>query len=230
MKFASRLFTSSVGKKWIVAMTGLAIIGFLVGHLAGNLLIFLGAEHTNAYAHFLKSNIEILWGARIGLIVMFILHVYTAIKLSAENKAARPVQYANSTPYKASLASRYMLLSGITILVFVIYHLLHFTLLVPSINLTGTNFSELHTDVGHHDVYTMIITGFSQPIIAGFYILAMFLVSVHVSHAATAVFQSTGIRTVVNQPLFDKISYGLAIFFFVGFSSIPVSVLLGIIK
>ena len=230
MKFASRLFTSSVGKKWIVAITGLALIGFLVGHLAGNLLIFLGAEHTNAYAHFLKSNIEILWGARIGLIVMFVLHVYTAIKLAAENRAARPVQYANPVPYEASLASRYMLLSGITILVFVIYHLLHFTLVIDAVNLTGVTFGELHDEHHRHDVYTMLITGFSQPIVAGFYILAMLLLAAHISHAATAVFQSIGIRSVANEPLFDKISLGLAAFFFIGFTSIPLSILLGIVK
>lgn len=230
MKFGSRLFSSSVGKKWIVALTGLAMIGFLIGHLAGNLLIFLGPEHTNAYAHFLKSNMELLWGARIGLIVMLILHVYNSIKLSLENNAARPVQYANSTPFGATLASRYMALTGITILVFVIYHLLHFTFLVEPVNLTGTNFAGLHDTEHRHDVYTMLITGFSQPIIAGFYILAMLLVSSHISHAATAVFQSVGIRTVINKPMFDKISLGLAIIFFVGFSSIPISVLLGIVK
>lgn len=233
MKFASRIFTSSVGKKWIVAITGLAIIGFLLGHLAGNLLIFLGAEHTNAYAHFLKSNIEILWGARIGLIVMFILHVYTAIKLHGENNAARPVEYDNPTPFGATFASQYMFVTGLTILVFVIYHLLHFTLQVQFINFTGTDFSVLHAELGHeevHDVYTMVITGFSQPFVSLIYIVAMLLVATHVSHAATAVFQSIGIRTVVNKPLLDKISLGLAIFFFVGFSSIPVSILLGIVK
>jgi len=230
MKFGSRLFSSSVGKKWIVALTGLAMIGFLVGHLAGNLLIFLGSEHTNAYAHFLKSNMELLWGARIGLLVMLILHVYTSIKLSLENKAARPVQYANATPFGAGLASRYMTLTGITILVFIIYHLLHFTFLVEPVNLTGTDFAELHDAEHRHDVYKMLITGFSQPIIAGFYILAMLLVSTHVSHAATAVFQSIGVRTVVNKPLFDKISFALAVIFFLGFSSIPISVLLGIVK
>lgn len=230
MKFGSRLFSSSVGKKWIVALTGLAMIGFLIGHLAGNLLIFLGPEHTNAYAHFLKSNMELLWGARIGLIVMLVLHVYTSIKLSLENNAARPVQYANPTPYQASLASRYMALTGITIFVFIVYHLLHFTLLVEPVNFTGTSFAELHDAEHRHDVYTMIIKGFSQPIVAGFYILAMLLVSTHISHAATAVFQSVGIRTVINKPLFDKISLGLAILFFAGFSSIPISVLLGIVK
>lgn len=233
MKFASRLFTSSVGKKWIVAITGLAIIGFLMGHLAGNLLIFLGQEHTNAYAHFLKSNMELLWGARIGLIIMFILHIKTAIQLSAENKAARPVQYANPTPYKASFESRYMLISGLMILAFVIYHLLHYTFLLQPINLTGTNFAELHAELDGkevHDVYTMVITGFSQPIVSLAYIIAMLLLSLHICHAATAVFQSIGIRSVVNKPLFDKISYGLAAFFFVGFSSIPLSILLGIVK
>ncbi len=230
MKFAARIFTSSVGKKWIVGLTGLALIGFLIGHLSGNLLIYLGQDHTNAYAHFLKSNIELLWGARIGLIVVFALHIYTAIKLSAENKAARPVSYSNATPYQASLASRYMLFSGITILVFVIYHLLHYTFLLEPINLTGNNFGSLHDTQGRHDVYKMVFMGFSQPIVAGFYVLAMALVSIHISHAATAVFQSIGIRSTVNEPLFYKISVGLAVFFFVGFSSIPFTILLGLIE
>lgn len=228
MKFASRLFNSSIGKKWIVGLTGLGLLAFLFGHLAGNMLYFLGEDHMNAYAHFLKSNIELLWGARIGLIVIFVLHIYTSIRLSKENKAARPEGYTSGKVYKASWASRYMLISGLTILAFVIYHLLHYTLVIEAVNLTGVDFGELHDEQGRHDVYAMMTIGFSQPIVSGFYVLCMVLLGAHLIHASSAVFQTIGLRDHINKPMFDKLSLAVTLILFIGFTSIPVSILLGI--
>src|SRR5580698_6535461 len=130
----TNLFTSSLGKKFIMAITGLAMFGFVVAHLAGNLQVFIGPESINRYGHFLQTNLELIWPARIFLLLMIALHIWSAIKLSAENKAARPVPYANWNPTTASYASRTMLMSGIIIFVFIVYHLLHYTLVIKNIN------------------------------------------------------------------------------------------------
>src|SRR5437870_3550736 len=111
MNIFTRLFNSSLGKKYIMAGTGFALFGFVIAHLLGNLQIFLGPEAINRYGHFLQTNLELVWPARIGLLVMIGLHIWSAIKLSAENRAARPVQYAEWNPTTASYASRTMLMS-----------------------------------------------------------------------------------------------------------------------
>src|SRR6185437_14639223 len=113
MKLITHIFRSSLGKKYIMAITGFVLFLFVVAHLAGNLQFFLGPEAINRYGNFLQTNIELLWPARIFLICMIGLHIWSAIKLSAENKAARPVAYANWNPTAASYASRTMLMSGI---------------------------------------------------------------------------------------------------------------------
>lgn len=231
MTIFTRLFNSSLGKKYIMAVTGAAMFGFVIAHLIGNLQVFLGRESINRYGHFLQSNMEIVWPARIGLLVMIFLHVWAAIKLSAENKAARPVPYANTlSPVAASYASRTMLMSGLIIFCFIVYHLLHFTVQVKEINLTGQNFVQLHDAEGRHDVYGMIVKGFSHPVVVGFYILSMALLSLHLSHGVQAMFQSLGWKKKSYAGLLDNFARGMAIFIFVGYSSIPLAVLLGLLK
>src|SRR5690348_13330778 len=123
MKVITNIFRSSLGKKYIMAVSGFIMVLFVLGHLAGNLQFFLGAEAINRYGHFLQSNVELLWPVRIFLLCMIGLHIWSAIKVSAENKAARPVGYADWNPTTASYASRTMLMSGLIILAFIIYHL-----------------------------------------------------------------------------------------------------------
>src|SRR5215510_5422291 len=116
MSLLNRIFGSSIGKKYIMAVTGCVLFLFVIGHMLGNLQIFLGPETLNRYGHFLQSNPEIIWPARAGLLLMVALHIWSAIKLSAENKAARPVGYANApAPVAAGYASRTMLMSGLII-------------------------------------------------------------------------------------------------------------------
>ena len=122
----TNLFTSSLGKKFIMAVTGLALFLFVVLHLLGNLQVFLGPEVINRYGNFLQTNLEIIWPARIILLILVLLHIWTAIKLSAENRRARPQPYAQYEVVVASYASRTMLMSGLIILAFIVYHLLHF--------------------------------------------------------------------------------------------------------
>src|SRR5438093_10947215 len=169
MNIVANLFKSSLGKKFIMAISGAALFLFVVGHLLGNLQVFLGPEAINRYGRFLQTNKEILWPVRIGLLGMVALHIWSAVKLSAENKAARPIGYLdNPVPVAASYASRTMLMSGLIIAAFVLYHLLHYTLQVRSLNFTGKDFLALHDAEGRHDVLRMMVTGFSQTLVSGF--------------------------------------------------------------
>src|SRR5947207_3182977 len=227
MKIAANLITSSLGRKYLMAISGGALFVFVIGHLLGNLQIFLGPEQINAYGHFLQTTPEILWPARIGLLGMAALHIWSAVTLSLENRAARPIPYANWNPATASYASRTMLMSGLIVAAFVIYHLLHFTVQAKSINFTGQDFVSFQDAKGRHDVYRMMITGFSYPLVSGFYVLATALLCLHLSHGTSAMFQSVGWKNQVYGPLIDRFAKITAWVIFLGYSSIPVAVLLG---
>jgi succinate dehydrogenase / fumarate reductase cytochrome b subunit len=231
MNTVANPFKSSLGKKYIMAISGAALFLFVVGHLFGNLQIFLGAEAINRYGDFLQSHKEILWPARLGLLVMVALHIGSAVKLSAENKAARPIGYAGDPmPVAASYASRTMLMSGLIIAAFILYHLLHYTVQVRSLNFTGKDFLALHDAEGRHDVFKMMVAGFSQPLVSGFYILAMGLLCLHLSHGVGAMFQSLGLKNEVCGPLIDRFAKIVAWAIFLGYISIPIAVLLGYVK
>lgn len=235
MKVITNIFGSSLGKKYIMAVSGFVLFLFVVGHLVGNLQVFLGPEAINRYGHFLQNLGEGLWIVRLSLLVIIALHIWSATRLSAENRAARPVPYANWNPTAASYASRTMLMSGIIIFVFIVYHLLHYTVCVKGVNLTPYDFrSPAFTEpipgtVGleRHDVYKMMVAGFSQPIVSGFYILGVGLLCLHLSHGISAMFQSLGWKNKVYGPCLDRAARILAILIFVGYISIPVSILAG---
>jgi succinate dehydrogenase / fumarate reductase cytochrome b subunit len=227
MKVITNIFGSSLGKKYVMAISGGAMFLFVVGHLVGNLQIFLGPEAINRYGHFLQSNVEIIWPARTGLSVMIALHIWSATKLSAENKAARLVPYANWNPTVASYASRTMLMSGLIIFAFIIYHLLHYTVMVKAINFTGQDFHTLEDAQGRHDIFTMMVTGFSNPVISLFYILAIGLLCLHLSHGVSAMFQSLGLKNPAYTPLIDQASRVVAWLIFLGYVSIPTAILIG---
>jgi succinate dehydrogenase / fumarate reductase cytochrome b subunit len=223
----TNLFASSIGKKFIMAITGLLLFLFVVAHLAGNLQVFLGPEAINRYGNFLQTNIELIWPARIGLLVIVGLHIWAAIKLSAENRAARPKAYAHYEVVAASYASRTMLMSGLIILAFIIYHLLHFTVQVPGINFTGKNFADLHDAKQQHDIFAMLVLGFQNPLVAGFYVFAMFLLCLHLSHGLSAMFQSLGWKTPAYGPCLDRGARVVAWLIFAGYALIPIAIQLG---
>jgi succinate dehydrogenase / fumarate reductase cytochrome b subunit len=235
MKLFAGLFNSSLGKKFIMALTGAALLVFVVGHLVGNLQIFFGAEVINAYGHFLQSNVEIIWPARIGLLLVVTLHVWAAVRLTAENKAARPVPYAGSpAPKAASYASRTMIMSGLIIASFIAYHLLHYTVKLKAINFAGEDFHTftytLASGVECHDVHKMMVTGFRQPLVSGFYLLAMGLLCLHLSHGVQAMFHSLGLKSPNWAPAIDVFSRVLAVAIFAGYASIPLAVMTGIVR
>ena len=213
-----------------MAITGLALVGFVIAHLLGNLQIFLGPEALNRYGHFLQTTPELVWPLRIGLLVFTVLHIVAAVALTRQNRAARPVPYAHYEVVAASYASRTMFMSGLIIFVFIIYHLLHFTLQVPQINLTGQDFRLLEDSKERHDIYAMMITGYRNPLVSGFYVLGMALLSLHLSHGISSLFQSLGLSNRRYSRILDRIAVVAAVLIFVGYTSIPVAVLMGLVK
>lgn len=213
-----------------MAISGLALFLFVVGHMLGNLQIFLGPDMINQYGHFLQSKPELVWTARIGLLVMLVLHIWSAIKLSAENRAARPVNYGSYKPVGSSYAARTMLLSGLLIFGFIVYHLLHFTVQVEGINLTKTDFGTLRDAQQRHDIYNMMVIGFQQPAVSIFYLVSMALLSLHLSHGLSGMFQSFGWKNRKYGKAIDRFALVTAGVLIVGYSAIPIAVLTGILK
>jgi len=223
---------TSIGRKWVVALTGIFLIFFVIVHMAGNLQMFSPtSEAINRYAFLLKSNTLVLWGFRLALLTSAVLHIWAALSLARENRAAKPVNYAvkgRRTRLGVTLASVTMVISGTVILGFVIFHLLHFTAQV-----VDRSYREMEAVVDGktmHDVHRMVVAGFSKPLISGFYILAMGLLFFHLRHGAASVFQTIGIRDRTLSKFIQSASWVLAVILFLGFSSIPVAVLLGVWK
>jgi succinate dehydrogenase / fumarate reductase cytochrome b subunit len=224
--FISTFLHSSVGRKMIVALTGVILMLFVIGHLLGNLQIFLGPDWVNSYAQHLRDLGILLWLTRIVLIVAVILHIYFTIQLAIENKRARPEAYIDKEHVKATFASRHMVMSGTIVLAFIIYHLLHFTF-----RKTDPRFDQLHLDAfGHHDVYSMMVYGFQSYLVSGFYVLGLFLLTLHLTHGASSFFQSLGLN---NKKLTPRLATGARVFawlLFIGYTSIPIAVLLGVVR
>jgi len=225
MNTLNQLLGSSLGKKYVMAITGLALFGFLIIHLVGNLQIYLGWEALNNYAAFLKSKPMLVWGGRAGLLLIVSFHIWAAVRLTQANRAARPVAYAASTPIAASYASRTMVMSGLIIASFIIYHLLHFT-----VGAVDPELLKLRDAHGHHDVYRMVVVGFSKPVVSLFYIVAMGLLGMHLSHGLSALFQSLGLRTKAWGCVIDVGAKVAAAALFLGNCSIPLAVLAGVLK
>jgi succinate dehydrogenase / fumarate reductase cytochrome b subunit len=230
MNLISRTWQSSLGKKYIMAITGCVLFGFVVGHLIGNLQVFLGPEVLNRYGHFLQTTPELIWPARIGLLALAALHIAAAATLTAQNRAARPVGYAQYEVVAASYASRTMMMSGLIVFVFVIYHLLHFTIQVPGINFTGHDFRLLHDAKQRHDIYAMMVLGYKQPLVSLFYAVGVGLLCLHLSHGVSSMFQSIGWKNKAYGAFLDKFAIVAAIVIFLGYVSIPAAVLFGVVK
>jgi succinate dehydrogenase / fumarate reductase cytochrome b subunit len=230
MNLFSRIWNSSLGKKYIMAISGCALFLFVIGHLLGNLQIFMGPDVINHYGHFLQTNWEIKWPARIGLLLMVVLHIVSAVRLTAENRAARGKGYVKYKPVGSSYASRTMMMSGLIIAAFVIYHLLHYTVTVPEVNFTGEDFGEnpdFYDAQGRHDIYKMMIVGFSNRWVSLFYIIAMALLCLHLSHGVSSMFQSMGWKKNYYGALLDNGARLIAILIFAGYALIPIAVMLG---
>jgi succinate dehydrogenase / fumarate reductase cytochrome b subunit len=224
----TKLWRSSIGKKWLVALTGLALLGFVLAHLAGNLQMFAGAAKINAYAEFLRHNENVLWVMRIALIACFVGHIVTTISLVRQNRAARPERYALQRHVQAKASTRSMIYSGLTVLAFVVFHLLHYTFRVTDPRFKTV--AEGGTLQSINDVYQMVILGFQSPLISGFYLLSVGLLSLHLSHGISSVFMTLGIESKKSISQVACYSRWIAALIFAGYASIPASVLLGVLK
>lgn len=231
MSTVKGILKSSLGRKYIMAGTGILLFMFVVGHLVGNLQVFGPPELINNYAHFLQSKPLLVWGARLGLLVIVTLHIITAVQLSAANKAARPVGYVGGDAYGSTWQSRYMLMSGIVILFFILYHLAHFTVRLPAINGVG-DFTKIKTVLHGEtvpDVYAMMILGFQVWWVSLFYLVAQALLFVHLGHGISSAFQSFGLRNHVWWPRLQLLAKVVSIAIFIGYASIPAAIYLRIV-
>jgi succinate dehydrogenase / fumarate reductase cytochrome b subunit len=219
-------YRSSIGKKMIVAVTAVVLMLFVIGHLLGNLQIFLGPDWINGYSQHLRDLGPLLWAVRLFLLASVIAHIYVSIQLAIENRRARPEAYIQREYVKATFASRHMVLSGLIVLAFIIYHLAHFT-----VRVTDRRFALLKMDpLGHYDVYSMMVYAFQNYYVSAFYVLALFLLTLHLSHGSSSFFQSLGLNDKKLTPRFALGGRIFAWVLFLGYTSIPVAILLGIIK
>jgi succinate dehydrogenase / fumarate reductase cytochrome b subunit len=228
-----------------MALTGLILTGFAFGHLVGNLQIFGEPDRINGYAHFLQSLGPALWLVRLVLIAAAGIHIWAAVVLTLESKSARgPKDYGVHRWLEAAWASRYMRMSGLVVLVFIVYHILHFT-----VGMVGTEYYKgtldavvLSEDVREfgfplatkgtevHDVYSMIFIGFFNPWVAGFYVLATGLLAVHLLHGMESLFQTLGLRNAKWSCYLRKAVAGLCVLYFLGNLAIPGAIFTGLLK
>jgi len=213
-------YGSMVGKKAVMALTGLIWVGFVILHSLGNLLVFRGSAAINSYSHFLKSTGELLWALRALLFLAVVLHVIAAIQLTRQSRAARPIGYTKRETQVATIASRTMRWGGALLLIFIVVHILHFT--TGNIRPAGVFSSE--------DVYANVVTSFRIWWVALFYVVAMIALGLHLFHGAWSSVRSIGVSPASPQPLHRKLSLVIAVFVWAAFTAIPVAVFSGIVR
>jgi succinate dehydrogenase / fumarate reductase cytochrome b subunit len=218
---------SSIGKKIVVAFTGILLVGFLLGHMAGNLLVFAGRDALNDYAQFLHHMLHGagIWIARIGLLVALVLHILATVSLTIHNKAARNEKYAHGATVQASKSSRLMIVSGLIILAFIIFHILHFTVRVDPHLANLTDPAE-----DRHDTFGMVVAGFSVPWVVLFYVVAISLLCSHLSHGIASIFQTLGLRSAKTEKATTSLAWAITILLWIGFLVIPLTILFKIVK
>jgi succinate dehydrogenase / fumarate reductase cytochrome b subunit len=200
----------------MMGVTGLIMIGFLIMHMVGNLQAFQGPEKLNAYGGLLHGPLhEVVLLLRVVLLGSLVTHVVAAVQLTLRDRAARPVGYSRKIPQAATPASRSLRIGGVLLLVFIIYHLLHFT--------TG----QAHPAFVEGDVFHNLTTGLTSPLVAAFYLVSMAAVGLHVYHGAWSSLRSLGAVRPRPNPLSRPIARLVALLVWLGFSIIPVAVLLG---
>ncbi|MDP3073520.1 MAG: succinate dehydrogenase cytochrome b subunit [Opitutaceae bacterium] len=241
MNLVGSLFGSSIGRKILMAVTGVILIGFVVGHLVGNLQVFQHPDKLNGYAQFLHNLGPLLWVARIGLIVAVLVHIWAATALTLENNRARGSAYGVKHTIRATLASRAMRWTGLVVLVFLLYHLAHFTFggvqaatfkasLAPhtmTADYSVAGFPVIKAGATVPDVHAMVVLGFQNTAVALFYIIAVGLLSLHLLHGIESLFQSLGLRSEKWSVLLRRAAAVFCLLYFLGNLAIPGAVLAG---
>ena len=234
-----KFYASSIGKKFIAAITGLVLFGFLAGHVAGNLKAYTGSDqmmvegaegavnvpHIDQYGHFLRvvgeplvPKLFVLWGARMVLLASVILHITVVVQLSMKSAEARPVDYVKSKKAAASWAARYMVVSGLVVLGFIIFHLLHFTAGVIVIG-----------DFQEGKVYHNLRSSFQNPIVALGYVIVMVLLAFHMYHGVWSLFQTLGLDNPDRNKFLRAFAIIASVGIAVGFASVPLAFLTGML-
>jgi succinate dehydrogenase / fumarate reductase cytochrome b subunit len=206
-----------------MAITGLLMILFVVGHLLGNLTIFAGPDGLNAYAAKLHELAPVVWGTRIVMGVALILHVVLSIQITLENSAAKPDRYAVQNSLRTTFAGKTMIWTGVITAVFIGYHLLHFTFRITPNLVLGEDAQS------RFDVYTMVVSAMGSALTALVYIVAMISLFLHLSHGIQSAFQTLGLSNAKLLPRWGILGKVVSAIFLVGFGSIPAVILAGIL-
>jgi succinate dehydrogenase / fumarate reductase cytochrome b subunit len=213
--------SSTIGKKIVMAVTGVVLVGFVMAHMSGNLLLFVGPAALNEYAAWLRSLLHGagLWIARGVLLLAVLLHVESAWSLTRAGHAARPVKYAHGlAPDASSYASRTMRWGGVILVTFIVYHILHMTI------------GSVHPSFVEGDVYHNMVTGFRVWPVTVFYVVAMAMLGLHLRHGVWSMFHTLGLSHPGYRALFQRLALLLALVVSIGFISGPVAVLFGLVK
>jgi succinate dehydrogenase / fumarate reductase cytochrome b subunit len=238
----NRLINSTIGGKYLVAITGLALTGFVLTHMLGNLQIFLGRDVYNQYAHSLKSMGPLLWIARGGLLAFLLIHMIVSLRLQKRSLDARPVRYVYERTKAATVSARYMALTGLTIFFFIVFHLAHFTFgvidrvedrslgeTISYLDLKDPMWKDPATGATRHDAYRMFIDGFRNPAVVGFYIVCMVLLGFHMIHGVRSAFQTLGINSFKVNSGLDMLGLGITCLVVGANIIMPIAVITGLI-
>jgi succinate dehydrogenase / fumarate reductase, cytochrome b subunit len=211
---------SSIGLKTIMAVTGVVLVGFLIGHFVGNALVFVGPEAINSYSEFLHNSHGLLWVARAVLLGSVALHIGSAVRLYAMNTSARPQRYQMKHDKVTNYAARTMMVSGPILLGFIIFHIAHLTL--------GVEMGDY--DHSHTDVYANVVSSFSVPWVSFFYIVSMLALGNHLFHGTWSMFQSLGFNHSAYNKRITRVALGITLFITLGNISIPLAILFGVVR
>lgn len=244
-----RLWNSSIGPKIVMGLTGVILVGFVLVHMLGNLQIYLGREVFNGYAHFLQSAVELLWPARIVLLTSALLHVAAAVRLTIVNQRARPHGYATPRKYgRTSYAALFMRGSGVLLLAFIVFHILHFTVGAiqheswdvwevlkngvwqPEANqkLIEAAAQKSH-ELVRHDAYSMFIVGFQNPLVAAAYVVATLMLGSHLRHGVSSMLNTLGVGKGPGRDLVERAGVSVAALVTLGNLSFPIAVQAGLL-
>jgi succinate dehydrogenase / fumarate reductase cytochrome b subunit len=244
MHALSDFIKSTIGRKILMALTGLVLVLFVLGHMLGNLQVFMGPDAINAYAYKLHHVMPaaLLWAIRLFLLLCIFVHLWAAITLTLDNRRARPERYSVDKSVQATYAAKTMRISGVILLAFIVFHIAHYTArIIPGkeyndqiadvmLMKSGKPVMENGQPVMTFNVYDMMIEGFQVWWVSFFYILATGLLCMHLAHGFSSMFQTMGLRNKNWRPILDKTALAYGLIVFLGFAIIPIAVLGGILK
>ena len=222
-----RWYKTSLGKKYIMGITGLIMVGFVVAHMLGNLSIFGGAGGINGYAEHLRAFPPLLWVFRGVMLVAFILHIWMGITLYLENKSARPQQYAMKKNQRTTFSAETMIWTGAILGVFIVYHLLHFT--VHAFNPSFNKMIDRTTETPRFDVFHMMTSSFNNFGVTIVYVAAMIVLLLHLRHGIQSFFQSLGLTNDATLPKLTTGGRWVAGVVAIGFLFTPILIFFNVI-